>query len=61
MWPFFLNLKVKNIYNVQVVRKKFTKNCNGASCWFAIGWFVYGFVLWTLYISFTKSKINAKI
>ena len=22
-----------------------------------IGWFVYGFVLWTLYISFTNSKI----
>ena len=21
-----------------------------------IGWFVYGFVLWTLYISFTNSK-----
>ena len=25
-----------------------------------IGWFVYGFVLWTLYISFTNSKILPK-
>ena len=25
-----------------------------------ISWFVYGFILWTLYISFTKSKILPK-
>ena len=26
-----------------------------------IGWFVYGFVLWTLYISFINSKILPKL
>ena len=26
-----------------------------------IGWFVYGFILWTLYISFTNSKILPKM
>jgi len=30
--------KLKNIYNVQVVGKKLTKNCNGACCW--INWLV---------------------
>jgi len=54
MWPFFLfSLMFKWL------EKNLPKIVLAPSVGL-ISWFVYGFILWTLYISFTKSKILPK-
>ena len=56
---FFL-IKLKKIFTMFKWLEKNLPKIVMAPAVGLIGWFVYGFVLWTLYISFTNSKILPK-